>query len=1059
MRQTAEILSSGTSLVQTFERFCLMLAEFIDASVVFVALRRGDEAHIDFAYDHGSKWRFPHMRIEPQSQSRRVLDGGEPILIRSLDDLDGPIIPLKSDDDSQSAIFVPLRFGAETIGVLSAQTTRPNAYGTDDLHLLQTCALYVAVAAQAETVRSEKEQLQTFALRDALTGVANRRTFDQRLRDDWSRAQREGCPLALLVLDVDWFKRFNDTYGHIAGDACLNQVARAAQSCIVRESDLFARYGGEEFTAILWSTDAEGAAIVAERILAAVRALDIPHAESPLGRVTVSIGVASVTAGAGAGPPSLVQAADRAMYGAKAAGRDRVVVDAAGGLQARGTPRVTTGNLRTPATTLLGRTAEIAAVAELLKGKRMVSVVGSAGIGKSRVAIAAAQRRLYAFPDGGWMLGARGMRPERSLEAAILALLGIGERPDESPRQTLLRALSGRRALLLLDDCTAAAPDGAGTCEAILQAAPELTILATGAQPLGIAQEAVYELCAPRAADAAALFIDRAQTAATTFAVTERTRALVDEICQALAYVPLAVELTAARARTHSLEELAAALRAPSRPGSAGVIAECAQAAYGELRPHAQRLFERLAVFGGAFTGDAARDVAACGDLEPWDLPEALGELCAANLLESEDTDGTRVYALAEPLQAYAHALFEAQPEAAAVRLRLVRFCRALVRRAAERIERGALEDAIASVEPEVHNVACALEYALVAGLDLSAGAEIAVAMRRFWLETGRLTEGRYWIDVALRSELASGVERAELLYAAALTADYRGDMVGLASFARELVAYYETLDDPNALAKALNGLASAQFRLGDAAAARDLYDRAMAEYRRAGNERGTALVLLELGSLALGYEGDTEAARRRALEALPLLRRLGPATDAAAALSLLADISLRDGRFEEALGYANESLAIHERLGSAASVAEQLLTIAAARLERGELRLCADALRAARAKLRQSGSRREAHLFEVAFLLAFEMDRFATAAELLGGADRLRAEQRVALPGRAPSVVRRERQLEARLGSQEFARCRAAGAHADPEGLREAIETLAGSLAAGPVRAISLRG
>jgi diguanylate cyclase (GGDEF)-like protein len=302
VRQTAEILSSGSTLSETFERFCLMLAEFIDASVVFIAIKRSDGVFIDFEYDHGES-AHPRRRINPESQTHIVIESGQPIFIQKLEELRGPLIPLKEDDDSHSAMFVPLRFGAETVGVLSVQTTQEFAYTVEDLRLIETCALYAAVSVQAESVRNEKEILQSVATRDALTGVGNRRAFDQRLKEDWARAHREDGTMSILVLDVDWFKRFNDTYGHVAGDACLNQVAQAAQSCVIRESDLFARYGGEEFIAILWATDAAGAKVVAERILHAVRTLGVPHAESPLGRVTASIGIA--TAGKGGRPGAL----------------------------------------------------------------------------------------------------------------------------------------------------------------------------------------------------------------------------------------------------------------------------------------------------------------------------------------------------------------------------------------------------------------------------------------------------------------------------------------------------------------------------------------------------------------------------------------------------------------------------------------------------------------------------------------------------------------------------------------------------------------------------------
>lgn len=188
----------------------------------------------------------------------------------------------------------------------------------------------VAVVETLRDMTAQKlaqDELQRLATRDGLTNVANRRAFDDRLNTEWRRASRESRALSLLMVDVDYFKDYNDTYGHQDGDDCLRRVAAALVSEVVkRAGDTVARYGGEEFAVLLPTTDPAGALVVAERIRAAVAALDLPHRRSGVAsHVTVSIGVASAHDTANSMPARLIAAADAALYRAKHTGRNCVV--------------------------------------------------------------------------------------------------------------------------------------------------------------------------------------------------------------------------------------------------------------------------------------------------------------------------------------------------------------------------------------------------------------------------------------------------------------------------------------------------------------------------------------------------------------------------------------------------------------------------------------------------------------------------------------------------------------------------------------------------------------
>ena len=243
---------------------------------------------------------------------------------------------------------------AEAIAKLSAATvrmadgkleTRLEVETTDELGQLAASFNRMAeqLARRGEALRQAKEQLeqqvaertrelteancelQRLSLSDALTCIGNRRFLDELLEREWRRALREQTPLSVVMLDIDYFKLFNDTYGHVAGDDCLRKVAGILTATIQRTTDFASRYGGEEFVLVLPATDEQGALTVAEKIRCRVEALAIPHEKSPLaGVVTVSIGVATIMPLRDSDAGLLMTAADQALYRAKTAGRNQV---------------------------------------------------------------------------------------------------------------------------------------------------------------------------------------------------------------------------------------------------------------------------------------------------------------------------------------------------------------------------------------------------------------------------------------------------------------------------------------------------------------------------------------------------------------------------------------------------------------------------------------------------------------------------------------------------------------------------------------------------------------
>jgi diguanylate cyclase (GGDEF)-like protein len=237
--------------------------------------------------------------------------------IHSVTDL--PVVMVTASDDSAS-IVEALELGA------SDYVTKPLDFPVALARIRTQLMLRQMVLA----LEDANEKLERLSFLDGLTNIANRRRFDEFLQTEWRRGVRNGQPLSAIVVDIDSFKAYNDTYGHEAGDETLRKVAGALSATPNRPADLVARYGGEEFVIVLPGTDAAGARHLAERLRAGVERLAIPHATSATApRVTISLGVATTVPRRDASPQSLIEAADRALYEAKHGGRNRVCVSPA----------------------------------------------------------------------------------------------------------------------------------------------------------------------------------------------------------------------------------------------------------------------------------------------------------------------------------------------------------------------------------------------------------------------------------------------------------------------------------------------------------------------------------------------------------------------------------------------------------------------------------------------------------------------------------------------------------------------------------------------------------
>jgi len=232
----------------------------------------------------------------------------------------------------KGALAVPICWQREVLAVLMFFSRSPYYPDQRSLTLVQSVANQLASLMRRKQteadLRHANQELTRLATLDGLTQVANRGHFDQVLHHEWSRLLHQGRPLSMVLADVDYFKRYNDCYGHLAGDDCLRQVAQVMTEAVRRSRDLVARYGGEEFVVLLPNTDSMGALRVAERIHQGIQERELPHANSDVRPyVTLSLGVACMVPNIASSPESLIATADASLYQAKTQGRDRIVLN------------------------------------------------------------------------------------------------------------------------------------------------------------------------------------------------------------------------------------------------------------------------------------------------------------------------------------------------------------------------------------------------------------------------------------------------------------------------------------------------------------------------------------------------------------------------------------------------------------------------------------------------------------------------------------------------------------------------------------------------------------
>ncbi|MDT0306640.1 BTAD domain-containing putative transcriptional regulator [Streptomyces sp. DSM 44917] len=607
---------------------------------------------------------------------------------------------------------------------------------------------------------------------------------------------------------------------------------------------------------------------------------------------------------------------------------------------------------------LIGRGADLGAAAGLLAAARLVTLTGPGGVGKTRLALATAERVAGAFPGGVWLVELAGAEARAAgggtdgVTAAVAAVLGVredvgpGAAPAAGPPawQRVAEALAGRRALLVLDNCEHVAEAAARLVGRLLRAAPELRVLATSREPLGLTGEHLravepLELPPPGAPAAEAfaavrLFVARAAAASGgAFALEPGNAAEVAAVCRRLDGIPLALELAAARVRALGVRELAARLDDRFRVLAAGprdaperqrTLRAVLDWSWDLLTGPERALLRRLSVHAGGWALPAAEALGAGEEPGPAegpcgpgaaDAPDAVAVL--ARLVDRSlvvaGPEGR--YRLLESVAAYGLERLREAGEEEAARSRHAAFHLALAERAAPLLRGPEQRPWLERLDAEAGNLGGALEWALAAK-DAGYALRLVNALAWYWFLRGRLGEARCSFEAALALPGPVDARRAA---ATAWHAGLTATAAGAAGAGREeeVLALYGPggVDDPPGLARARWFLSLTRWAFGDHRAHEAWVDRALAAFRALGDTWGTAAALATRARLAVG-RADFAGMERDGRASLDLFERLGDAwgrLEAGYALGVVAEVR---GDYEAAADVLREGLRLAEGLG-----------------------------------------------------------------------------------------------------------------------------------------------
>ena len=554
----------------------------------------------------------------------------------------------------------------------------------------------------------------------------------------------------------------------------------------------------------------------------------------------------------------------------------------------------TPNNLPLQVTSFIGRDKELAELQRLLTRTRLLTLTGSGGCGKTRLGLQLAADTLERFPDGAWLVELAPLADPDLVPQTVASVLGLKGEPGKPIVQSLTEHLKDKRLLLMLDNCEHLLDGCATLVGTLVGLCPLVTVLASSREALGIAGEQAYRVPSlalpdPSRVDsqesvagfeAVQLFTDRARLARPDFQVTRQNASALASICHRLDGIPLAIELAAARVRSLSVDEINRKLDQRFQLLTGGsrtalprqqTLRSLIDWSYDLLSDREGRLLQRLSVFVGGWTLEAAEQVCADDDVADHEVLDLLTSLCDKSLVLVEQNDEGYRYRLLETVRQYARERLLTSGGGESVRARHRDCFLALAEATHAKLKGPEQAKWLRQLEAEHENLRASLEWSL-ADAGLNAGLRLCGALQYFWIMRGHFSEGRRWCERILANAGDERTpERANALNAAGLLAYRQDDFAAAHTLLEESLAIRRQVGDRKSIGVAAGNLGMVAVDEGDLAAARALHEESLAIARELGNRNGVlaslanlGIVSYELGDLPLPGRNSRKASRSR---------------------------------------------------------------------------------------------------------------------------------------------------------------------------------------------------